>query len=296
MLINKLLPIIIFFFAGYALKKKGVFSSDQGTLLLRVVFYLCLPAISFATFSRIELSIERIYPLITAAFIILGNFAVTRLYASKLLGKSKSSSVIILSTIILNTSLILPFAQAKWGEEGTGNVLLFDIVHVTMVFTFSYWVAMRYGNERAGRVPVGKILRLPPLWGIFTGLLVNIAGIPVPEFIYEITAISSKSLVLLMMTALGLFFEFRVKHIKVVVVTLLQRSIGGLALGYIITWLLGVSGAERQILLLISAAPVGFNTLMLSDLEELDMELAAELVGMSTLMAVLILPVVLLLI
>jgi len=294
MLINKLLPILVFFIAGYGLKKGGVFKKDDGALFLRAVLYLCIPAVGFATFSRMEMRIERVYPIITALFVIMGNFVLTRLYFKKLGVEPRKYTVYMLATIILNTSLMLPFAQAKWGDEGAGMVLLFDICHVTMVFTFTYWVAMRFGNDREGRVPFKKILRLPPLWGMFLGLAVNLLHLPVPSFVYEITGIATKSLILLMMIALGIFFEFKIKHWKLVMGALLQRSAGGFVLGWIITWLLGVQGVERQIILLISAAPVGFNTLVLSDLEDLDRNLAAEMVTSATLLAVIFLPVILL--
>jgi len=293
MLINKLLPILVFFIAGYGLKRGGVFKKEDGALFLRAVLYLSIPAIGFATFSRMEMRIDRIYPIITALFVITGNFVLTRLYFKKLGVETKQYTVYMLATLVLNTSLMLPFAQAKWGDEGAGMVLLFDICHVTMVFTFSYWVAMRFGNNREGRVPFKKILRLPPLWGIFLGLMVNLIHLPVPAFVYEITDIAAKGLILLMMTALGIFFELKIKHWRLVFGALLQRSVGGFILGWIITWLLGVQGVERQIILLISAAPVGFNTLVLSDLEGLDRDLAAEMVTSATLLAVIFLPVIL---
>ena len=294
MLINKLLPILVFFIAGYGLKRGGVFKKEDGALFLRAVLYLSIPAIGFATFSRMEMRIDRIYPIITALFVITGNFVLTRLYFKKLGVETKQYTVYMLATLVLNTSLMLPFAQAKWGDEGAGMVLLFDICHVTMVFTFSYWVAMRFGNNREGRVPFKKILRLPPLWGIFLGLMVNLIHLPVPAFVYEITDIAAKGLILLMMTALGIFFELKIKHWRLVFGALLQRSVGGFILGWIITWLLGVQGVERQIILLISAAPVGFNTLVLSDLEGLDRDLAAEMVTSATLLAVIFLPIILL--
>jgi len=296
MLIDKLLPILVFFAAGYGLKRGGVFAKQDGTLFLRAVLYLCIPLVGFATFSRMELGIERLYPVITAFFVIIGNFFLTRLYFKKLGVEPRQYTVYMLATIVLNTSLMLPFAQAKWGDEGAAMVLLFDICHVTLVFTFSYWVAMRYGNEREGRVPFRKILRLPPLWGIFIGLAVNLLNVPVPAFVYELTSIATKGLILLMMTALGIFFELKIKHFRLVAGALLQRSLGGLLLGFLITWILGVQGVERQIILLITAAPVGFNTLVLSDLEGLDRDLAAELVTSSTLIAVIVLPIVLLVI
>jgi predicted permease len=293
MLIDKLLPIVIFFFAGYGLKKGGVFAKNDGALFLRAVLYLCIPGVAFSTFSRLELGVERLFPVISGLVVIVGNFFLTRIYIKKLGVEAKSYTVYLLGTIILNTSMMLPFAQAKWGAEGAGVVLLFDICHVTMVFTFSYWVAMRYGNERSGSVPVGKILRIPPLWGILLGVMVNVFSIPVPGFVYELTTIAGKALILLMMTALGIFFELKLKHYKLVLGAMFQRSLGGFILGWIITWILGVEGIDRQIILLVSAAPMGFNTLVLADLEDLDRDLAAEMVTLTTLVAVLVLPVVL---
>lgn len=293
MLINKLLPVMIFFFTGYALKKTGVFSKDDGSIFLRAVVYLCLPLISFNTFSHLELGIERLFPIITAVFVITGNFFIAKLYFRKISPQASVNTVFLISGLVLNTSLMLPFVQARWGEEGTAIVLLFDVSHVTMVFTFTYWVAMRYGNDRGGRVPVSKLLKLPPLWGIALGLLVNLVSVPVPGVITNLAEIATRSLVLLMMTALGLFFEFRLKHPGIVAGALVQRCIGGFLIAYLVTWILGVAGAERQMMLLIASAPVGFNTLVITDLEDLNREIAAEIVTSATLLAVIILPVIL---
>lgn len=294
MLINKLLPIIIFFFAGYGLKRAGVFAKTEGALFLRAVLYLCLPLVAFSTFSQLELGFQRLFPIISGLFVITGNFLLTRLYIKRLGIPPRSYTVFLLGTIILNTSMMLPFAQARWGTEGAGVVLLFDICHVTMVFTFSYWVAMRYGNQREGRVPLSKIFKIPPLWGILLGIIVNVSGLPLPGFVAELTVIGGKALILLMMVALGIFFELKLKHFKLVVLAMLQRSAGGILLGLIITTILGVKGIDRSIILMVSAAPMGFNTLVLSDLEDLDRELAAEMVTTSTLVAVIVLPIVLL--
>jgi len=225
--------------------------------------------------------------------VILGNFLLTRPYFRKVSGNDKNNTVYLLSTLILNTSLLLPFVQARWGDEGIATVLLFDISHVVLVFTFSYWVAMHYGNGREGKAPIGKILRLPPIWGIFLGIIVNVLSIPVPEFVYKIAGIATKALIVLMMTALGLFFEFRLKRFRLVAGAILQRCLGGLLIGFVVTWALGVEGIYRDMLLLISAAPVGFNTLVLTDLENLDRELAAEIVTTATLLAVIIIPIIL---
>lgn len=284
---------MIFFFTGYALKKTGVFSKDDGSIFLRAVVYLCLPLISFNTFSHLELGIERLFPIITAVFVITGNFFIAKLYFRKISPQASVNTVFLISGLVLNTSLMLPFVQARWGEEGTAIVLLFDVSHVTMVFTFTYWVAMRYGNDRGGRVPVSKLLKLPPLWGIALGLLVNLVSVPVPGVITNLAEIATRSLVLLMMTALGLFFEFRLKHPGIVAGALVQRCIGGFLIAYLVTWILGVAGAERQMMLLIASAPVGFNTLVITDLEDLNREIAAEIVTSATLLAVIILPVIL---
>ena len=97
MLIDKLLPILVFFAAGYGLKRGGVFVKQDGALFLRAVLYLCIPLVGFATFSRMELGIERLYPVITAFFVIIGNFLVTRLYFKKLGVEPKKYTVYILA-------------------------------------------------------------------------------------------------------------------------------------------------------------------------------------------------------
>jgi predicted permease len=56
--------------------------------------------------------------------------------------------------------------------------------------------------------------------------------------------------------------------------------VGGLIIGLLFVKLFGLTGVDRIAVLLLSASPVGFNTVTFSSIEKLDDEFAASIVGM----------------
>jgi len=66
--------------------------------------------------------------------------------------------------------------------------------------------------------------------------------------------------------------------------------LGGLALGLALSWVFGLEGIVRDIVIICSSAPVGYNTLVLSSLENLDKDFAASLVSISLILGIIYVP------
>ena len=63
-----------------------------------------------------------------------------------------------------------------------------------------------------------------------------------PEFVYQVAGFASKAMIVLMLTELGLFFEFRLKRFRLMAEAILQRCLNGFLIRFIVTWALEVEG------------------------------------------------------
>jgi predicted permease len=67
----------------------------------------------------------------------------------------------------------------------------------------------------------------------------------------------------------------------------------GFSLGFLFVYLLDLKGLSRTVVLILSSAPSGINTLVFSSMEELDNELAASIVSYSVFVGMFLVPLLL---
>ena len=92
------------------------------------------------------------------------------------------------------------------------------------------------------------------------------------------------------MLSLGVYFHPQAKNIGRLLLVFAIRIVGGLMISLLLTRLLHIEGMVRTVIVLCSAAPVGYNTLVFSTLENLDKEFAANLVSISLILGMLYIP------
>ncbi|MEJ0100950.1 MAG: hypothetical protein WDO12_15095 [Pseudomonadota bacterium] len=71
------------------------------------------------------------------------------------------------------------------------------------------------------------------------------------------------------------------------------RMLVGLALGWVCVQVFGLTGLTRAVILLGAAAPIGFNAVVLADMEKLNRELAASAASISVLIGLVYAPLAL---
>jgi predicted permease len=94
------------------------------------------------------------------------------------------------------------------------------------------------------------------------------------------------------MIALGLIFEPKLKRLGSVMIAVFIRMGIGLMLGWLLCLILGLEGMTRTIIIASAGTPIGFNTLIFANLENMDKEFAASMVSISILIALVYLPLV----
>ncbi|HQB98905.1 MAG TPA: AEC family transporter, partial [Candidatus Cloacimonadota bacterium] len=94
----------------------------------------------------------------------------------------------------------------------------------------------------------------------------------------------------LVMIALGLYFEPKRKNISKAFLAIFIRMGLGLGIGYLLAMIFNLQGLTATTVIVCSALPIGFNTLIFANLENMDREFAATMVSFSIIIALIYLP------
>ncbi len=291
--LSKILPIIMIFFLGYGLKKIKIFTIEYGDKLLLVNFYVTLPALTFLSVSRSVLDPRYLYlPLIAIATVFI-SYIPARIFGKVVPMSRKTLGTFFIGIMIMNTGFTMPFVVAAFGGEGLAIYTFFDFGNTLLIFTFIYYQAVRYGNHPDHKIKFRKFLLLPPMWGFVAGLIVNFSGLQLPETLLNFFDLIGKPTVFLMMLSLGIYFTPKINNLGRVALVLAIRIGLGLAVGVLFTSLFHLDGMLRTLVIIFCGAPVGYNTLVFSSLENLDKEFAASIVSISLLLGIIYIPVLL---
>ena len=264
---------------------------EHGDFLLRLVFYVTLPALILVSFSKISLTMQYAYlPLITVSLIFI-------MYVlSSILGKSLKLpgprlGVFIIGTMILNNGFLLPFVVAAYGDEGLTRLLVFDFMNGILAFTWVYFIACKYGRNHYNRKTLArKFLASVPIWAIIISITLNVRQVQLPQVLYNTFELAGNTTIPLIMLSLGAYFTPKLVYPKGIFIAILLRMLIGLIIGFAFSEIFGLSGLTRMIVLLGSSAPIGFNTITFASMEELDKEFAASLVSASIVTGIIYVP------
>ncbi|MBT3424266.1 MAG: AEC family transporter [Bacteroidetes bacterium] len=287
----KILPVILIFLLGYVLKILKVLSLKEGDMLIKVIFNFSLPALILHSISSLALTLELMYLPLCSLIVIIIAYFISLLSGKALKLKKTTLGTFIIGAMILNSGFLIPFIMSAFGEDGLARLLLFDFTNGILVFTFIYYQAVKYGGTNGEhKTLTKKFLRSAPLWALLIAMLLNLSHTSFPIPIKSFLKISGDMTIPLMMLSLGIFFNPKLHKAKLVAVGIFIRMGIGLGLGILLSYLFNLDGLNRIIVIIGSAAPIGFNTLTFASLEDLDKEFAASLVSASILIGILYTP------
>lgn len=289
--VEKIIPLIIAFFAGIAVKQLKMLSKEDAPILLRFVLSVSLPALTIVAVTRVKLSADVAFIPLAAMIVVFIIYFISS-FAGKLLRLPRATyGSFLVGTMIMNSAFALPFFAAAHGDEGLARASVFDIGNSFLIFTFIYFNAIKYGdNPHTDKINWSKFLRLPPLWGLIFAMLFKLLRIEIPVVGVNFLNLIGQPTVPLVMISLGLYFEPRLQNLKTAFLAVFIRMGIGLALGYGMALLFGLHGVTRSVVVVCSALPIGFNTLIFANLENMDREFAATEVSISIMIALFYIP------
>ena len=275
-------PVFLLGAAGFTWVKAGY---DYPTAFVtRLAMTLAVPCLIFTALVRTEIEPSALASLSLAAglayvLVALVSWGVVRVL------KLEPRAYLAPLTFGNTGNLGLPFALFAFGETGLGlAVVIFAIMAIAM-FTVGLWMV-------AGTANPARVLREPILWASLLGVLFLLMGWDLPDVAMNSLQLAGQLGIPLMLLTLGAAVaRLRPSHIlSALGLSALKLAIG-LGAGIGIGLAVGLTGLPLAVLILQLATPVGVTSYLLAERYQTDPDAAAGLVVVSTLLAIVALPV-----
>lgn len=288
------LPIVIIFGIGFLLKQTKVATSDNGSFLLKLIFFTGSPALIFLSIIRAETD-QSIVKLAAFPYFIVALTLIVIFVFRKSLLKSvnpKQFGVMLLGASIMNTGFLIPFVQNFYGEEGIIRLAIVDLNNAFITFTVLYMFAVNFGGGKTNILfIIQKLLLSPPLWAILIALTIRIFEIETPQFVINTLETLARFISAAILLALGMKFTPYISNVKMLFFVVFLRFFIGAIIGLLFIKLFGLTELNAIIIILSSIAPIGMNSVTFSDLEKLDSEFAAVQVSVGLAIGMVLFPI-----
>jgi len=255
-----------------------------------ILLYLTIPALVITSLTDTKIIPNELLLLtIAACGVVFGTGLLTFIYL-KATGKQDGRGM-YLTTMFMNCANIpFPIALLAFGQEGLSLTVLYYIAISILVYSLGIYIAKGKGG-------LTEIFKLPLIYATVLGLGVNFSGIELPGVFMTTMKMLGAATIPLMQISLG--YQLRntkITHLKDSVVASAIRIGGGLCIAWLIVTLLGIEGLPRQIIILTSAMPSAVITFVMSYRYNVQSELVASTVAMSTIISLITIPLILFLI
>ena len=283
---NVVLPTFAAIMLGFALGK--TIKIDM-TGVVDIVFYIGLPALAFVSI------LSRPIILIEAAKIWGSAIIVT--FGCGLLGwlffkiKKENHSGLYLPISLPNTvNIPFPIISLAYGSAGLLAATLYYIPNIILTYSLGVFIA----TGKSWSENLKAMLRVPTMYAAILALIINLFDISVPTVILRPIEFISSIVIPLVLLTLG----YSLSKIKVTSIpTTLQASVirigGGLALGFLVTYLFNITDIHRSVVILISSMPAAVNTYLVAAKYKNETELVASVVFVTTVTSLLLIPLLL---
>lgn len=291
----QILPLLLIFLAGYGLKKVRFLSSEDGSSLLRLIFFAGIPALIFTSVVRVDLDSSLIWLCLLPPTVIGITLLITFLLRRSVLKDTptKTFGALLVGAVIMNTGFLIPFVYNLYGAEGLARLAIIDAFNALVAFSLVYALAVKLGsNQPRISFVTKKLLISPPLWALIFAIIYKVIDITPPKLAMDTLSLMALLVAPVILLALGLKFTVKLQKPKLLAIPLLLRFVVGGLIGVTFVKLVGLEGLNAQIAVFASLAPIGFNSITFSELEHLDVEFAASQVSLGLIVGLVTTPFV----
>jgi predicted permease len=268
----------------------GRVSHSGYAALVDVAMYIAVPCLVFSSLYSSTIVIGEAAKLWASCLLILAGTLLMAWLFFRLTRKKHSGLYlpIVLANLI---NIPLPILYLAFGDEGVALAVLFYIPQGLLIYSLGVYVGSGQTGLRQG---LGVMLRTPLLYAAVIGLALNLAGVPLPTVVTSSLKFMGQAAVPLMLLVLGVNVgRIRITDLSLTLAASVIRMGGGLCMGLLAVWLLGITGIPRAVVLFESAMPAAIFVSMLCTKYQNEAELVSSVVLATTLMAVPVIPVLL---
>ncbi|MCO6560544.1 MAG: AEC family transporter [Gilliamella sp.] len=290
------LPLFILILLGYLAVKIGRWQKTVTDSLTKFTFYIAFPIMLFQIMSHFseqsQIDIKVLFVFFGGSFIV---FAFGCLVASKLFKLTGSESTLFaMGGIYTNTVFVgIPIIKMLLGEKAIPIVAIIVIFNALILWTLATvsieFVQMGKFSGRSFIKALKNVSKNPIIIGIFTGIVVNYIGLPMPKFINQSTKMVSDMTAPLSLIVLGMgLAEYKIRDKLLITTSICILKLAALPIvTYIMGKLLGLPILELQVVVLLSSVSIAINCYMMArQFEVLQGPIASSLLISTTLSSI----------
>lgn len=259
-ILARLLPIFaqtilpVFLAAGSGLVLARTMQLD-GRTLGRVLFYLCSPALVLRSLAQMELSGAALKNVVIVVSTVMAVTGLLGWLLSANLGRKERAAVTLTSGIANNGNMGIPIALFAFGQAGMELATIYYVFSAILTNTAGSVVASA-GSTTIVRA-LAQIVRVPMVYAAALGLLLSATGLTIPSPIFRAVDLLASAAVPLMLIMLGIQLSnvSLANREKGVARSVAVRLLAGPLLAWALCLALGITGMERNVLILQGAMP-----------------------------------------
>ncbi|HET6514132.1 MAG TPA: AEC family transporter [Thermodesulfovibrionales bacterium] len=300
-----LFPFGLIILAGVAFRRmrpSGVEAGAMSQAINAGVLNLFLPALCIKTMYQSTIDHHALLvpatacvTTLTALLLAAGTYS---LLSKKLQLAPQEKGVVLLAAAFGNvTYLGLPVITGLFGQSAAQYALYYDLLATTpLLWLVGATMAARCGGDREYDIPsaLKTIVSLPPVWGIFAGMALNLTRATLPPFMVSALDMLGGLVVPLMIFSIGLALTFpKVAHAFAVLPAVVIKLALSPFISFLAAKTLGLSGTALTSTVLEGAMPSMVLTLLVAGRYNLDISLGAFMIVVTTTLSFFTLPAIL---
>lgn len=268
-------------------------TDENRTHFISIILNILMPALVFNSFKNLtpDLLLSGLWILIASTLIYIAAYFIGA-YAFRDLDEKKER-IMHYATLVNNVGLAgQPLSASMYGDIGTIFSSIYLVPHRIFMWTVGIDILAR--NKNVGGSVFYKLLRNPSIIALILGVLRGLFQIPLPSFVDRslaqmaatvspIAAIMIGSIIATI--DLKSLFEKGVGRYIVIRLFAIPASV------LLISKLIGLDETLIGVLTIMSSMPAGTTTALLADSYDLDVQLSSKVVFVSTVLAIITVPI-----
>lgn len=306
-------PLIVVAVIGYLCTKTKWLSRGQLDALSKFTFSISIPAFLFYQMTKADFSQQLSPDLFTAFYLpVLTCYLIAWLisylfYKGKQLNNSDNSTknnhaasaVFALGSSYSNTIIVgLPVLLAALGEQVIGIIFLIITFHSAMLFALTSVIATKTKSKDGAKkfnwlTFTKQTFNNPLIISILSGLIVNILGIRLPDFLQDSLVLISKPAIALALFILGAslaFYQIR-QNLTFISIACFSKLVLLPTLVFLASqYIFQLDPLVVSVLVVLSACPTGVNAYLVAASHQQLQQTVAGTVMLSTLLSIITIP------
>lgn len=266
------------------------------------VFYYIIPLICFKTTYTMPFSFSHLKISVVANLTILScvllSWIIYKIIASKKEIKAEVMGSLIICSAFGNVLYIgLPVLTKLYGAEGMSYAFTYDFLASTpLTWTVAVAVCMKYGRAKSFKLKDSffTILKIPPIWGLITGIIFRECGITLPEEVINIFKAISAYVTYIMLVIVGISVKaVAPERLALSMPVILIKLLISPFLAFLFGNLAGLSGIPLNVCIIEAAMPSMLLSMIFATAFGVDMRTSVEMIFLTTICSLIFLTIAL---